>query len=455
MTHLIRSKRPTVDLPDTVTFAPQGTARRKPRIMVAGEFSAGKTRLITGLLGSQVLPSNVTATSLPPVWLISGNETRSVVNLDGAARDVETLEGISVEDTHFCLLSTPSPFLERFDIIDTPGNSDPNIPSESWERMLGYADAVIWCTNATQAWRQSEKSVWNEMPDHLRQNATILITHADRLPDDRAAQRVLRRVKREAGAYFSSFLIASLLYPDDIRRIAEHLDTVAEGLDELPGEDNNIVEAFASSAQAAAVKLSTATATIRPRRIIKSAAGNPVAEAPVEDLSTATPAVDVAVETRPDLFHLTQPITDVADAPAAEVEEQVDLADDAGDFSETVAAVLPDAADLDLEDAVELSDDEAEESFLARVHRLSPAVAEPEPDSDADIAEKSPARLIWGDLTRDTDMTDAAEVLTCVEQLLAALERPQDILTETTFENSDDEDIDLSVIQSVMSRRKP
>ena len=46
---------------------------RLPRILVAGEFSSGKTQLISGLLGEAVLPSNVISTALPPIWLVSGS----------------------------------------------------------------------------------------------------------------------------------------------------------------------------------------------------------------------------------------------------------------------------------------------------------------------------------------------------------------------------------------------
>ena len=230
---------------DAAKVAP--VADRKPRLMVAGEFSAGKTHLINGLLGEKVLPSNVTATALPPIWLISGRKAMQAVDLEGKARPISSLEEVAVEDTHYVVLSHPAPLLKSFDIIDTPGNSDPNIPSESWERMLDYADAVIWCTNATQAWRQSEKSVWNEMPARLLEKATILITHADRITDQRSAERVERRVKREAGKYFASFLMASLLRVDDLARIRGHLEELTGAMETRDGAPCDIVKAFAAA----------------------------------------------------------------------------------------------------------------------------------------------------------------------------------------------------------------
>lgn len=218
---------------------------RKPRVMVAGEFSSGKTKLINGLLGETVLPSNVTATALPPIWLVSGDKGLLAVDLEGNQRPAASLQEVCVDDTSYCVLSHPAACLKQFEIIDTPGNSDPNIPAESWERMLAFADTVVWCSNATQAWRQSEKSVWTEMPDRLL-NATMVITHADRMTDATSAHRVLRRVTREAGEFFDEIMMASLMLDADIARIAHHLKTICKGLP-LSGGDRKIDFAVAQA----------------------------------------------------------------------------------------------------------------------------------------------------------------------------------------------------------------
>jgi hypothetical protein len=271
---------------------------RKPRILIAGEFSAGKTQLISGLLGQKVLPSNVTSTSLPPVWLISGHQALLNVNLEGTGRRLDTLDGVDVATTHFCILSHPAPFLKNFEIIDTPGNSDPNIPPESWERMLPFADAVIWCTNATQAWRQSEKSVWKEMPARLRTHATLLITHADRMTDDHQAGRVMRRVQREAGEFFSNFLMASLLNPSDLDRIAAHIAALPFTDEALGGADSKILRDFSLS-DAVTVKSRPKTATQRkstvsPHRIRRSKSAADVLPSADVYVLTSVPAAPEA-----------------------------------------------------------------------------------------------------------------------------------------------------------------
>ncbi|MBF9036225.1 hypothetical protein HKCCE2091_18425 [Rhodobacterales bacterium HKCCE2091] len=250
-----------------------GSKDRKPRLLVAGEFSAGKTRLITGLLKDDVLPSNVTATALPPVWLVSGAPGIAAVDMSGIMSPVESLDAVTVENTQYCVISHPAEILKHVEIIDTPGSSDPNIPIESWEKMLGYADTAIWCTNATQAWRQSEKSVWKELPEHLVGDATLVVTHADRMASAETADRVMRRVRREARDFFRHFRMASLVSEDDVAGIADHILSVILGQTELVGENNSKVASFAREQEKAlAATAEPAGVSITPRRALADGA---------------------------------------------------------------------------------------------------------------------------------------------------------------------------------------
>ncbi len=340
--------------PDTTT------GKRKPRILVAGEFSAGKTQLINGLLGHTVLPSNVTATALPPIWLVGGHDALAAVDLEGETRPLDTLDGVNVEDTHFCIRSCPAPFLEEFDIIDTPGNSDPNIPSECWERMLDFADMVVWCTNATQAWRQSEKSVWDEMPEHLLGTATLLVTHADRITDARSSERVLRRVRREAGKYFSSFLMGSLLKQDDLDTIAAHLRTSAGDLDPLHGLANKLVREFPGPEMKPRVAAAEGP-KVQPRRVKSQAAA----------AQTETPAVSTTDEPMATVHEFTPVAIEEKAAPGSARAIWQDLV---RDVDQTDAAALRACVDRLIE---KLDQTEDEVSSVASV------VSDPEESADA------------------------------------------------------------------------
>ena len=160
-----------------------GVMGRKPRIALMGEFSAGKSTLSNLLMGVRPLPEKVTATRLSPVWITYGNEAPYRVDMDGSVEEIQLsqLEQVPVEETRYVRLSIEADILGVCDLIDFPGISDPNMSSEVWERMLTEVDAVIWCTHANQAWRQSEAAVWEKMPQIVRENSILLITRYDKL----------------------------------------------------------------------------------------------------------------------------------------------------------------------------------------------------------------------------------------------------------------------------------
>ena len=399
-------------------------ARRRPRLLVAGEFSAGKTKLINGLLGEKVLPSNVISTAVPPVWLIPGGGPRLAVDLEGETREIDHPADTVVTETKFCLVPHSASILSTVEIIDTPGSSDPNIPSECWERMVNYADAVIWCTNAAQAWRQSEKAVWEEMPACLRAKATLVITHADRMPDQRTADRVLRRVRREAGEYFATIVMGSSLDPAHLGRLREGISDLFVPRETLPGADEPVVDAAArTAALAAAVAVAPEDEAgdpdkVRPRRHGRRGEGTiervrttprtgPDAEAEAEaDATPETAAPDPAIpeaqdEPRPDASGT--PPSGEAPSDASEPTEAAPEAPVPADASGSRAATREAGADTD-----------------------APPEGEAAAPGDApDAAPSDPQmrpRAIWDVVARDADLSNAAEVLSCVERLLDALE---------------------------------
>jgi len=185
---------------------------KKPVLCLMGEFSAGKSTLTNLLIKTSALPVNVTATQLPPVWISKGDEAPYRVALDGQEFDIdlEKLEDVTVEDTRYIRISHDADLLDLCDLIDMPGISDPNMDAEVWQKVIHHADAVIWCTHATQAWRQSEAAVWAMLPPALYKNSFLLLTRMDKILSDRDRMRVVRRVGHETEGLFSDLFPISL-----------------------------------------------------------------------------------------------------------------------------------------------------------------------------------------------------------------------------------------------------
>ncbi|MDA5092850.1 hypothetical protein O2N63_01980 [Aliiroseovarius sp. KMU-50] len=195
---------------------------RKPRIALMGEFSAGKSTLANLLMHEAFSQVQVTATQVPPVWFAQGEGPAVRIAMDGTEEplDAEPDEEVTISNTRAIRKFVQADILEACDIIDMPGSSDPNITEDIWQSMLPLADAVIWCTPATQAWRQSEAAMWEDVPERLFRRSLILITRMDKVLSKEDQQRVVSRVQREAGSMFRAVIPVSL--------------TVAQGAEDDP-----------------------------------------------------------------------------------------------------------------------------------------------------------------------------------------------------------------------------
>ncbi|MEM9248334.1 MAG: dynamin family protein [Pseudomonadota bacterium] len=197
---------------------------RRPRVAIMGEFSAGKSTLTNLLMGDQALPTRVTATQLPPVWLSHGEGSAYGETVEGVRFpiDPETLDRqswvdpgqsghtLDVAETRYLRVFRQAEILEACDLIDFPGISDPNMDADVWQRVLPLADAVLWCTHATQAWRQSEAAVWEEMSPELMARSLLLLTRIDRVVEARDRRRLITRVARETDGLFAGVYPVSL-----------------------------------------------------------------------------------------------------------------------------------------------------------------------------------------------------------------------------------------------------
>lgn len=386
----------------TETTSPQ----RLPRIIVTGEFSAGKTKLINGLVGQQVLPSNVTSTSLPPVWLIYGNDVSFRIDLDGIVHEVTGIGEVDVHDTLVYVTAVQSDALKHMDIIDTPGNSDPNIPSVCWERMIGHADMMIWCTGATQAWRQSEKSTVRDLPQALRDQGMLLITQADRVPDERQREKLKRRVARDASQFLSEIQMASLIDEDQVATLRAHIIEMADTASNRPGELLYAVE------QARCEMPET-----EAESVAEAVVDTPVEAVDTVDEAAAAPADDLSILSALDAVIGDQ--ADLEEVLAEAAEEPADAQMAARARANAVTRIL--------------TADELDDVPAAVEETAAPAEDDVDANADADIVTR-----ILTDDEMDEAAAPAEEVL-AEEDFAAADEATDDVVTGILSDEESDE----------------
>jgi hypothetical protein len=274
-------------------------ATRKPRLAIMGEFSAGKSTLTNLLIGAEPLPMQVTATQLPPVWLTYGEESAFREDLNGnlTPLDINDLSCVVPDETRVIRVSVKADILELCDLIDMPGISDPNMSPEHWQPVIDQADLVVWCTHATQAWRQSEAAFWSSLDPGLYRRSLLLLTRFDKLLSEPDRRRVLQRVRRETEGLFAECFPVSLTMaaaadddPDRweesgaapfITRLAQLLEEVAAGPNSSNGSSPRREGSFEDqphgpiTASAAAQGEGASEFRVVPRRVIPQSTSGP------------------------------------------------------------------------------------------------------------------------------------------------------------------------------------
>jgi GTPase SAR1 family protein len=172
--------------------------QRPPRIAVMGEANTGKTSLINLFLGGEHLPSGVLANTRLPTLVIYGLMPELLGRFrDGSVGELRSDGALPSGDLTSLELRLPNPRLQELEFVDCVTVGAPmRIRPETF---LG-ADGLVWCTAMTQAWRNTERKLWQSLPKKLQENSLLAVTFADLIeqPDERAA--AIKRVQSEIGS---------------------------------------------------------------------------------------------------------------------------------------------------------------------------------------------------------------------------------------------------------------
>lgn len=226
------------------------TALARPvKMALAGEFSSGKTTLARMLLGQDFVTTKASASSMPTVHFKYAEQTTFTLVTDGTNREIKALDDLNeaeMRGADSLLITLDLPFLKRVELFDTPGTSDPTREVDQIVAIANEVDFILWCTNATQAWRQSERAMWGELPEAVHEKSLLIVTHVD-LPKVKASlARLMKRMNKEAGPNFYKVLPVDLLSAIkarlDAKLVNDSLNWMESGGEDCTAAINDVVD---------------------------------------------------------------------------------------------------------------------------------------------------------------------------------------------------------------------
>lgn len=188
----------------------------------AGEFGAGKSSLANMLAGADILPTGPQHLKLPLVIVAYADEPETTVgwwNKEPKIYSGIALEKAAADEPDFISVGLNTPALREISLYDLPGSGALDDNYKQTLDLLDYVDCAIWCTNGTNAWRETERHLWRQVPDKLRSTALLAVTHADLLPDQDALDRVVKRLDKEKTGLFQT--VVSIGTPTAVRAMAQ------------------------------------------------------------------------------------------------------------------------------------------------------------------------------------------------------------------------------------------
>jgi GTPase Era involved in 16S rRNA processing len=188
------------------------TRQARTRIVVVGEFNSGKTTLVNALVGAPVLtPSVITPTVHPTVVAFAAKPSLSAEGADRRRTPLawDRLDDVARDNVRRLHVGAPLERLRQLSVVDTPGLGLAD--GENDRRSLQacrYADTVIWCTPAMQAWKASEERAWLALSARVRARGFLAVTFADEIASPSDVGRLMERLRAEAGRYFRKIVLA-------------------------------------------------------------------------------------------------------------------------------------------------------------------------------------------------------------------------------------------------------
>jgi hypothetical protein len=154
------------------------------RVTVFGLPQSGKSELINMFVGDRLVPKDAELPTTEFAWAEHESMTSTSADGDIKKHDKVDLSAISGTNAAFLRVELPIPILKRIHLLEvvTEGSEAELNSATDW--AMRRTDIALWCS---QSFDRIEQSVWERVPDSLKDHAFLVLTKADVL----SAQNIL------------------------------------------------------------------------------------------------------------------------------------------------------------------------------------------------------------------------------------------------------------------------
>jgi hypothetical protein len=180
---------------------------RPLRMAVIGEFNSGKSTLSNLLVRIESLPTAVISNTCIPTLLYHAPVPEiCAVYQDRRRESLRASTQASSQNIFRLEVGLPSERLRVVQILDLPGLADARFDGSLTDLTSHSVDLAVWCTLSTQAWKESERVAWEQIPARLHGRGLLVATHSDLLGNGSDLEKLLRRLRDVAASSFWDIL---------------------------------------------------------------------------------------------------------------------------------------------------------------------------------------------------------------------------------------------------------
>ena len=178
------------------------------RVSILGTPRSGKSELVNMFVGRRLIPRDAHLPTTEFVW--AAEEAMTVTGADGSVNryNAINLESLTDGGAAFLRLELPVDILKRINLLEVVTNGAHEEIESAIDWAVRRTDIALWCS---QAFNQSEQSVWARVPDSLKDHAFLVLTKADVLSAEKVlSKRVAELESVVAEEFHSLFAVATL-----------------------------------------------------------------------------------------------------------------------------------------------------------------------------------------------------------------------------------------------------